>query len=236
MATKNDDLKKLEQKTVDEVNAINAKWLVLDNLGPMIEGYEEPRVHHYKLYGSVGSIHFSPCNYSSIKNGKDPDADLLRALLDKFPPVPILRVKDSSTSFRPAQFVKDENEDHLYECFGVIVRIEPPCSYSQGIARAEWYSSINGNIWRFDFDSRLHQADLGRLELTWTSRAFGREPMVERCNFTPKHNAQLIKWATGDYGKSKTPNQFTLYWDTDSGKALDFAALMFKPSTPKGGK
>ena len=60
------------------------------------------------------------------------------------------------------------------------------------------------------------------------TRLFGRDESeitsVARCDFYPSDpNAQRIRWASGD---RKTPNSFTIYWDTDSGNAVDFPALV----------
>jgi hypothetical protein len=230
MKTEEQELQALERKMQDEREAIAAKHKILATLGDLGE-YAPPSVHYYKLYGSRGSVAFKIQRYSSIAEGKSPDRELLTRLLAQFPPVERVQVKDGCTSFRPhvaaAGFnlasLKGETDwrGNLLDVCPITVRIEV---FQGPTVDFEWYAQVNGELWEFKVEYWLHQTDLGRLDVAY-NRAFGRDSGeitgVERCDFYPKHNAQRIRWASGD---RKTPNSFTLWWD--SGKAVNWPELV----------
>lgn len=217
------ELAALDAATIEKRAQLIRQHAVLDQLQPIIDGYHAPMAHFHKLYGSVGSIHLHGCDYAAIREGKQPDRALLVALLAAYPPLDVLRVKDGCTSFRPARHYEENTvrEEGLYECYGVTVKIEV---FQGPHAEFKWYADLNGETWQFSVKFPLHKTDLGRLDAV-AKRYDGHGPVSswERCEFYAKHDAQKIRWASGG---REYPNSFTLYWDRDTGKALDFGQLI----------
>ncbi len=195
---------------------------VLDKLGNIFDGYEEPMVHFSKLYGRTGVIHFRHNEYSSIRKGKNPDRALFAALLAAFPPsVQTVRVKDGCTSFRPDIDANNIEKADLYDAFGVLVRVQ---TYQSRTATFAWWHGFDGELWEIEISFPWHQTDLGVLDMR-ASHYGGNGPVAswDRCELKPKHDAQRIRWSSGS---ADVPNSFTLYWDRDSGARLDFPSLI----------
>ena len=230
MKTQEQELQAIERKIQDKREAIAAKYKILDAIGDL-SGYAPPSVHYWKLYGSRGSVTFRIQKYASIAEGKSPDRALLARLLEQFPPVARVQVKDGCTSFRPhvaaegfnLAALKGESDwkGNLLDVCPITVRIE---TFQGTDVKFEWYASVNGESWEFQVEFPLYQTDLGTLRLEYDYYGRWQEEIksVTVCEFTPKHGAQRIRWASGSH---KTPNSFTLWWDIDSGKAVNFPDL-----------
>lgn len=223
-----EELAKLEQATAQKRAELEREYAIRDLLGAVADGYRPPSIHFHRLYGSRGSIHFQPETYSSLRKAdeKQPDAELLRALLASFPPLPCVKVSDSSTSFRPdfgESYSTEQRPVEEYECYGVTVRVE---TLQDIRAQIEWYTRLaDGEVWSLRFTVPWYQTDFGQLDMI-ANRYAGHGPVSswERCELQPKHDAQRICWASG---APEYPNSFTLYWDRDSGARLDFPAIAF---------
>lgn len=214
------ELTRIETKAREDKERVEKEYAILELIGPSVAEYETPRIHPYKLYGSRGSINFASPFSSSLAKGKAPDSALLAYLLEQFQPIPLVQVKDGCTSFRPAL---QEWKGELLDVYPVTVYIE---TMHNPQAKFEWYANFAGEVWNFEVTIPLYQTDLGtlRVERDYHDRWQNIEYSTIRvCEFTPKHGAQRIKWAAGD---RKYTNNFTLYWDVDSGKAVDFPALI----------
>lgn len=218
------EIDKLTQQHEQKIAELKREHEVRALLGEQIDGYEPPSIHFYPLYGARGSITFKGCPYESIRKGKAPDADLLRYLLATFPPLPCVKVNDGCTSFRPDLGESYSREDRAvdeYDCFGVIVRVE---THQEHTAKIEWYTSLGGEIWKIAVSVPWYATDFGQLDMAAKRWPDGKVIRWERCELRPKHDAQRIRWASGS---SEYPNEFTLYWDRDTGASLDFPALAF---------
>lgn len=215
------ELEELDLKKANDAEALRAKHAVLSAFGDTIAGYHPPFVHYGKLYGTVGSVSFKGTDYDTLREGKQPDGALLRVLLDKYPPVGKVEVKDGCTSFRLAS--GDWKGDLLDVC-PVTIDIE---TYQSQRAAFHWFAEINGALWRMELSVPLHSTTLGVLTLKWEYDRYHNPIRVELCTFRPNHGANCIRFASGG---QQYPNNFTLWWDVDSGKALDF------PSFIKGAK
>jgi hypothetical protein len=219
-----EELARIEKKAADDKERIEKEYAILQLIGPDVSSYETPHIHPWRLYGSRGSIKFSAPFSSSLARGKAPDADLLKFLLGKFSPVPLVQVKDGCTSFRPA-FHETKQGQTVLDVFPVTVYIETTNSPQ---AKFEWYANFAGEVWNFEVVFPLHQTDLGRLEVRYEYHDRWNNPdnrTVEHCDFHPNHGAQRIRWAS--VGRQYT-NNFTLWWDMDSGKVVDLPAIAQK--------
>src|SRR5262245_768504 len=160
MKTLEERLAETKQKYEKEQAETIKRYEVMKQVMHYLEGYYEPMVYFYKLYGRIGSIHVHGCEYESIRKGKNPNADLLRLLLEKFPPVRMMKVKDGCTSFRPDT---DENNEQLregadvYECHSVIVKVE---TFQHRVADFEWTAEIDGDLYAFSVRFPWHITDL----------------------------------------------------------------------------
>jgi hypothetical protein len=234
MKTQEQELQAIERKMQNEREAIAAKYKVLDAIGDLA-GYAPPSVHYYKLYGSRGSVNFGIQRYASIAEGKSPDRALLARLIEQFPPVARVQVKDGCTSFRPNVSAEGFNvaslkgeadyRGELLDVCPITVRIEV---FQGPTVKFEWYSPVSGELWEFHVEYHLYQTDLGNLRVKYDyyDRWQNKIKQVSVCEFTPKHGAQRIRWASGS---PETPNSFTLWWDVDSGKAVNFPELVNLP-------
>lgn len=229
MMTLQEKIAKLTAQHDREVAEATRESEILEKLRSIIGAYRPPSVHFYKFYGSRGSLHFKAETYDSLrkKEEKPPDADLLRALLASYPPQPLVRVKDGCTSFRPDLGVSfNTRTDGLtvdeYECYGVSVHVE---TFQDRTARIQWYTDLDGELWRMEFSVPWYLTDFGTLDMK-PHYYGGNGPIAnwERCELSPKHDAQRIKWASG---AAQYPNSFTLYWDRNSGSKLDFATIAY---------
>ena len=231
MKNKEQELKELENSTLKKREAIITKWEVLEVFGNSIDKYEAPHVHTTTLYGTAGLIHFARCDYESIRSGKNPDKELLRFLLEKYPPVNILKVKEfGTTSFRPESTITDVSEDLLYECFGVVVDVYPHGypGIPNGRCKAKWTTVIRDKMWRMEVDTPFYNK-LGKYIVKFESKEtyLGRPNRIIECDFKPNFDGQRVRWATGDY-VNNTPNHFTVYWDRDTGKSLNLPEILFE--------
>jgi hypothetical protein len=184
---------------------------------PGIEQYSKPMILTHELWGSVGLIKFSqPYADSMLKGKKKLDRTALSMLLESLKPEPILMVKDCSKSFRPDGEWKGE----LSDVFPILIDIEP--AHFSNTVSFKWYARINGDLWRIECEYKLYNVNAGKLDIAYEYyRNSGEVKSIVRCNFIPRdNNAQTVKWyGSGDI---KTPNNFTVYWDVDSGKEVDF--------------
>jgi hypothetical protein len=218
MVNLNDEMEQLRKKFDSEKALLERKHEVLKLLIPYVEGYEPPFIHHSKLYGSVGSIHFKSSEYESLRKGIRPDKKLLEKLFEKFPPVPLVMVDESCKSFRPEEFAREIGERaNISPVAPFTIRLET----FQGVQpRLEWYAEINGELWRFDFNFSLHSSKLGHMDMKaayYGGRDSGKVASWERCEIVfsdeaRKVNTQRIRWASGS---REYPNSFTIYWPAD---------------------
>jgi hypothetical protein len=206
MKTLQQEREELARKFEKAAEELEQKWKVLALLPPT-EGYAPPMIHHYKMYGSEGGIHFNLQRYSSIAEGKSPDKELLKLMLESFPPVPIIKVREGTTSIRP--------EPESYESNGEVEEIEPitfrlePSLHSQ-TTEVEWYAQVGElGLWRIRLEFPLYQHKLGKLDLRWSHNPNYEDRRVEVCQFYPSHSLHTIRWASGG---PQYPNTFTLYW------------------------
>lgn len=206
--TMEEELTALEIKMQAELKHIERKYAVLSSL-PDLGEYAPPSIHSGTLYGSVGSLHFQRQRYSSIAEGKSPDAALLGKLLVAVPPVDLVLFKGGCTSIRPEPEAYTNNGEYR-EIGPVTVEVDPT-NYSQTTA-VKWFGALAGDIWGVSVEFPIHQPKIGELTLSYArySRGNGEISSVTRCEFRPKDpTAHIIKWASGD---RKTPNHFTIYW------------------------
>lgn len=233
-----DRLKASEERYKQEQVEIKRESSIRDMLAPIQQGYEPASIHFHKLYGSHGSIHFRGTDYSSLRKADEhaPDAALLRTLLKQFEPVSLLRVRDGCTSFRPdvaAVNAELPERADVYECYGVKLRIEV---FQGPKVTFQWYSYLvvtdeaanvsHPELWEFEVTLPFDRTDVGALDVVPRyigGHSSGKISSYERCDFSAASSGQVIRWASG--GK-EYPNSFTVYWDRDSGEALDFAAMI----------
>jgi len=230
MDTLEKELQELKEKYAKKEAELLREHKIRNILGNTFDGYEKPFIHFSKLYGTSGLI---AVNYNRFQYGqnkpRNPDTALLRALIQKFPAVPILKYKDGCLSFRPEQQAEQDAAKaiengitvDLYECGPVTVRIDP-AHFSQS-ASFEWVAEIDGGLWRIQVEFSMYAVELGTLDLKFATYPDGEVKRVERCQFNPAWDAQVIRWGRGD---EKTPNSFTLYWDRDTAATLDYSAMV----------
>ncbi len=206
--TLNEELLKLEADTAVKREALMRKHAVLSSgLSVLLDGYQSPFIHHSKHYGRVGSIAIHGTDYAPLRDGKEPDAALLRALLDAYPPVPMLLIKDGCTSFRPQQTHGARTGESVEEVYPILCRLDEVDR--GGWVKIEWTSRLNGDLWEFSVGFPLGKTNLGRLALKSRVRS-GEITSWEHCEFTPScGNARRIRWASGG---RQYPNTFTVYW------------------------
>lgn len=210
------DLDKKHASAVADAKLKHSTLVALPDLGE----YAPPYIHRHKLYGSVGSIHFSLQRYSSIAEGKNPDAGLLRTLLAFAPPVDIIKIKDGCTSFQP--------EPETYTSNGNCTDVDPilidmdPSQFGQA-TKVKWYGRVGEDLWMFQVELPYHQPKIGTPNFQWNRYAGGQGEVssVKFIGFTPKPiGAKYIKWAGGT---NKDPGHLTVYWER--GHNTDIPAL-----------
>lgn len=221
MKTLQDALDDLNREQAEARAKLETEYAILSHFVTLAEGYNPPTVHPYKLYGAMGSVHFGYCRYASISEGKNPDRELFRRLLAAFPPaLPLVRVKDGCTSFRP-DLPENNVKGQLYDCGPVKIDIKV---FQGPDASFEWHANINGELWRIEIEFPLHQCTLGSLNAR--ARYVGEiVTSWDVCEFRADAPAQVQKWASG--GK-EYPNHFTLFYDRDSGYTMDYPSLVKK--------
>ena len=219
--TLQEELAKVDAKAQEERAEIETKYRILDALGEN-NGYS-PRIFVHSLYGTKGSVKFEYNWYTYGKDAVQPTPELLRFLLEKFPPQAKTMFKHGSKSFRPATEITPEMEEKSEECLDVCPVTVDLETYQHQTASVEWFAELSGELWRFEVEFPLYGSDLGTLDLRY-KRTMG-ETIVDRCQFLAKHGAQVIRWASGG---PQYPNKFTLWWDVDTGKATDFPAIVRK--------
>ncbi len=219
MKTREQEIADLDNKLAEAKAALEAKHKIYDLLGDLA-GYAPPSVHYYKLYGKRGSITFRIQRYASIAEGKSPDRELFARLLSQFPPVGKVMVKDyGCTSFRPAA---GEWKGDVLDICPVTVALD---LFQGHTAKFEWTAELAGELWEFNIEYGLHNTDLGTLNLSYSYHDRWHESIkrVEVCEFLPNHGAHRIRYASGSH---TTPNPFVIWWDVDSGKAVNFPELV----------
>jgi hypothetical protein len=220
-----EELKKLEQQQQEKRAELETKYRVMQQLG-VAEGYEPPMVFVHKLYGTVGSVKFDTAFAETLAKGKQPDGELLRALLEQFPPVTTVLVSDGCKSFRPDYLEVGRAEEWkgtVAEVYGVQVDVEPS-TFSRTDVQFKWFAKIDGEVWRFEVVVPEYRASVGSLSIRYVRYADGEISRCESVSFSPADsNATYIKWASGS---SKEPNHLTVYWDVTSGKSVDFPAYI----------
>lgn len=174
---------------------------------------QEPRLVQYPLFGSDGSWLFEP----KQSNAENVNRHILTALLLRFPPVELFKVKDGCCSFRPSKPERGE----ITEVAPVKIDIDV---FQKHTAEFEWYANFQDKLWKFGFKLPLHTCDLGKLDLR--ANYYGNSDKVasyDVCQFIPRPElkARVIRWASGS---PEYPNSFTLYWDLE--KAPDFLGLV----------
>lgn len=227
METLEQEIAKKQAAHEAEIAALMAKHKVLAGvrakLGTRLDGYVNPMVHSFKLYGSQGTIAFNWEMYDSIRKGNNPDRALLSALLEAFPPMELVKVRSGGcTSFRPQEWYQERERDEVYECGPVKVDID---GLQADEAEFEWYAKVGVDggeqTWRICVKFPMYRCGLGGVQSTvknWDSK--GR-PCAWTWNYHASNQAresgvQHIRFAGVDYA-NKSPNHFTLYWDRDSG-------------------
>ena len=230
MKTTEEKLQEAKEKYGKEQHQILREGDIRAILAPVQTGYEECSIHFYRLYGATGTIHFTGTRYSSLKNDgeKAPDVGLLRSLLAQFPPIPALLVKNGCASFRPktpgAQEEIGERAE-VSEVFGVTVNVKV---FQGPTTEFHWYAELpSTEVWCFQVSYPFHQTAIGKLDVIakyYGGHDSGKISSYERCKLYPADSdAQVIRWASGG---QEYPNSFTVYWDRDSGAALDFAKMV----------
>lgn len=207
MKTLEEKLKALESDTVSKREAlirVHEAYALL----PQIGEYASPSIHFYKLYGTVGGVHYGVQRYPSIADGKSPDVALLRQLMQALPPLPVIKWKEGCTSFRlePESY---ESNGEATDVDPVLVDVKPGDLYNICVVR--WLAMVGSDPWRIEVDMPIYGNTLGRLELKYKRYGgHGEISSVEKCDFTPSRYGKVVKWGSGD---RKTPNTFTVYWD-----------------------
>ena len=220
MKTREQEIAELDDKLAEAKRALEAKHKIYDQLGDL-GGYAPPQVSYYKLWGKRGSVIFRIQRYASIAEGKSPDRELFARLLTQFPPVGKVMVKDGGcTSFRPA--AGDWHQGEVLDICPITVQLE---TFQTVTAKFEWTTELAGELWEFEIEYNLYDTDLGTLDLRYSYHDRWHESIkrVEVCEFRPNHGAQRIRYASGS---PTTPNPFVIWWDVDSGKAVNFPELV----------
>lgn len=185
---------RIEAKHKQDLLALEMECKVLKAV-PLVEEYHCMVLPH-GLFGSQGLIKYGPWN-----GMKTPDQELLRSLLTEFPPVAMIKVKGSCTSFQPQVREALLTGSEITEVGPVIVDI----STFGPIAEFKWYADLWGELWRFGVEFPLRNCRLGNVQ-----------KIITRC--VPGTNwpaaARSIAWATGE-GEKPSGAHFTLYWLRD---------------------
>lgn len=247
MKTLEQEIQDLKDKHAKAERELEQKHAVIAALGSIANGYDEPKINHFPLYGSVGSIGFDVPFSSYTAKGKAPDRALLAKLLETFAPVSRVQVRDGCLSNRPNFSIltsetqerergrryngatADDWKGELLDICPVTVDIDE--IDRMGKASFQWFAYLPGGLYRFDVEFSLYSVNLGKLETRrrYADSAHNYPVGWDVCQFHPTCGAQAIRWAAGS---SEYPNHFTLWWDVDSGKATDFPGLV-KEEAPK---
>src|SRR5690242_1625125 len=97
-----DELNKLDEEHARKRADLQREFYIRAKVLADTSEYHPAFIHVGKLYGSVGQVSFKGTEYESLRKGKQPDVTLLKQLLTNHPPVPRVKVRDGSLSFRPA--------------------------------------------------------------------------------------------------------------------------------------
>jgi len=193
---------RIEAKHKQDLLALEMEYKVLKAV-PLVEGYH-CMVLPCGLFGSQGLIKYRPWHVM-----KTPDQELLRSLLTEFPPVAMIKVKGSCTSFQPQ--VREEllTGSEITEVEPVIVDI----STFGPIAEFKWYADLWGELWRFGIEFPLRNCRLGDVQKIITRCVPNTDrpaAWVWRFQQEPGLGARSIAWATGE-GEKPSGAHFTLY-------------------------
>lgn len=188
-------------------------------------------IHVSELYGIVASVSLTP----SYLGYSDPDErctlqDITR-LLEQFPPVECVMVRDGCVSFRTREFMQDwldgKPQEHqagdarhirdsaqVDPVAAVTVKVEPGHSTGQQVS-VRWPTRLpSGDVVEIDADLKPSEHPV-RIDINARhDRSSGKLIEVLSCKlevtnprfFKDRH----IKWGTGG---SEYANSFTLYWD-----------------------
>lgn len=168
------------------------------------DGFEYGIISTYPLYGSIGSVTIKT-EWAHLDN-----------VLATFDPIPLMLVKDGSTSFHPLDTLPDTPR-------GELTHVKPyTFAISTHEVKAEWYTRLgDGSI--IGIDAVLTDGDKVFHVYTRYWRKYLQECYLDYKNATGsmgqrlpnlgvytlrKLGAEVIKWASGskDY-----PNSFTVY-------------------------
>lgn len=197
---------RIEAKHKQDLLALEMECKVLRAV-PLMEEY------HYMvlpqgLFGSQGLIKYRPWHVM-----KTPDQELLRRLLTEFPPVAVIKVKGSCTSFQPQVREALLTGSEITEVEPVIVDI----STFGPVAEFKWYADLWGELWRFDVEFPLQNCRLGGVQkiiTRWVPDTDRPAAWVWRFQQEPGLGARSTAWATGE-GEKPSGAHFTLYWLRD---------------------
>lgn len=221
--TREQALAELDEKVACDREKLEREYDARERIGVDVSGYETPFIHYGKLYDTAGSVHFGRCNYQSIKTGKDPDTALLRALLAAHPPLPLVRYKRGTVSFRSLGGLTDDERDggEVTPVFPVRFRVQ--LNWFNSSLTAKWEATLGDARWRFEVSfpafglvrrlgypvARANRDDRGItsiLEASWRSDVPG---------------IQVTKYASGSFDAFP---DLVLWWH--EGVELDVAALL----------
>lgn len=220
-----------------------------------------PGIWSYKHFVCVQSretwVSFSREKYESLraKGMKDADTpEFLHEVLRVFPPVPMVKVKDGCTSFKPLIEWEEEEkrraekmgeqyqERNTYDCGGVRLHVNTYQDREVEFIWETWGTDDEGERERLGSKGLIRVAvkvswwklEVGKLYMRaryYGGHESGKVSSWERCDLwvDPKWSGQVVKWASGG---PEYPNSFEVYWDKDTGARLDYGA-MFKGATDK---
>lgn len=216
-----------EKEANEKRVALEREWDVRDLLKDVVEGFEPPFIHYYKLYGQVGSIKFGQPRYSSIQKGAGPTPALLKTLLDTFPPLPLVRYRNySGLTYRTEAGLteKERAEGETTPVFPVTFRVNLN-SYNQGIV-VEWTAMLGESSWEFQAEFNLFgMPPLGYPQSEVDRDREGKITRVRSTNWQGgPPGINVTKYASGS---PETFPTLVLWWH--HGADLDVPALM----TPK---
>jgi hypothetical protein len=178
---------------------------------PYFAEYVQPSVFVTKLHGASAWVSYKHCRYDSIREGKNPNRQLLAELLKAFPAVDMVKRKGSCTSFQPRD-VDSKGYDSETWIDPYVIRLQPQ-SYT-GTASIEWYTEINGK--RITIAVEVPSYSLIKFSGFWVrhKRTFSgnrESSIVEDCGVRPAMDTKSTRWA--HCGDKTEPNDFTIYWE-----------------------
>lgn len=234
------ELAKIEAAAASARQELARKRNVLDYMeGKLPDIWEHE--HFVCVQHDEVCVSFKRVRYESIRGGKkDGDTpELLRRLLDQFPPMPMVKVKDGCSSFKPLvrwereqrkRAEQGKGEQQTYDCAGVRLHVDV---FQDQTVSFIWYSRAGageeGEILRLEVKVPWYKLALGKLDMR--ARYYGghkgeKVSSWEVCELYVDHKwgAQVVKWASGG---PEYPNSWEVYWDKDTGDSMRWES-MFK--------